>query len=258
MNPATFERFMRAVEAMNEEEIRERSEYHAYLLEEKPSWCSNPGSLDEFLRSHASIARFGEPVAEEIIAAMQPSIPFPADLERFYRSHGWFGGARFCGLSIFSLERLHALRDDPRRYMRFHSMGLADSINWQWDNSREELDPASDSACYTREQIDKLNHDYQVVASWVTAGEEAHFYVYYDRSGQFGIVYHHQDDWESWPTIVWPGQPCGEACDLAADAPEPRTICTGLDQLLEASGANRSWDQVMNDALDWIEQSFEE
>jgi hypothetical protein len=287
MNPATFERFSRVMAEQNAAEIARRTEYHRSLVEESTRgpnreaggrrgvagrWLldqlerrilhterpqGEPESLDVFLSRYASLATWGEPVPDQVIAAMQPTTPFPADLVTFYRTQGWLKmGANLCNLSVHSLIALQAALTSERSYERFHSMGLADSINRVWGNGRPELDPSGENACYTREQIAALNHEYQVVAMWndVESNDEAHFYIYYDRSHRFGIVHLHQDDWERWPTIGSRPHPPAVRNVSSDGHPAPHSFSTRLDALLEASGANRSWDQVLIDALDWVEE----
>jgi hypothetical protein len=278
MNPATFERFSTVIAERNAQEIARRTEYHQQLVESRAEsgnraggdrgtvgrWLlahlarrlvgterpwGEPGSLDDFLMRYSSLSTWGEPVTDEVITAMQPAIPFPAELVEFYRTRGWLSMGQDLGnFSILSLVALQSALTSERPYDRFRSMGLADSIVRVWGNDRPELDPSGDAARYTREQVDRLNGDYQVVAVWEDVGSanEAHFYIYFDRSQRFGVVHLHQDDWEHWPAIESP------ACS-SEPSTDPPLSSTKLERLLEASEADRSWDQVLNDALDWLE-----
>ncbi|MET1076615.1 MAG: hypothetical protein ABWY06_01205 [Pseudomonas sp.] len=220
MQSKTLERFNEALTKFNALETASRTQYHNYLVREK----GEKESLRQHLEAYASLSTFGQPVAEQAIQEIAPAVPFPADLVAFYRTQGWFyGGTAFQVLTVFSLEKLLGMYGADYAYQQFHSLGLADMINFQWDNDRDELDVSSEQAIFTQEHIDYLNSSYIVVATWedYSWGSEAHFYIYYDRQGCFGIFHLHQDTWK-------------------------------IEHMFDESPARQTWDQVMNEALDRI------
>ncbi|MET1076614.1 MAG: hypothetical protein ABWY06_01200 [Pseudomonas sp.] len=225
MQPETVERLNGLIKELNALEIASRTQYHEYLVREQ----GEKGSLQQHLDAYASLSKFGKPVPEQTINAFGPALPFPADLVAFYRTHGWLGGGKALQyLSVYSLERL-VKNKESKSYVRFHSLGLADMINYQWSNAREELDPNHENAIYTQDEIDHLNSNYIVVATWddFSWASEAHYYIYYDKQGRFGILHVHQDTWY-------------------------------INHMFGESPARQTWDQVMNEALDKILASNKE
>lgn len=220
IEPSTFERINKLIAEYNAVEIAERTDYYNYLVREK----DEKGSLQKHLDSYASLSMFGAAVPEEAIKSINPALPFPADLLAFYRTYGWFtGGDALQMLAIYSPEPLLKKLKGQYNYQKFFSLGLLDMINYQWGNSREELDMKHKNAIFTQQQFDYLNTNYIVVAAWedYSWGSEAHYYIYYDKDGRFGIFHLHQDTWE-------------------------------ISHLFEGSPAKYSWDQVVNEALDII------
>lgn len=221
MNERTYERVASFIEQRNQDEMREHTDYHAYLVAQRGETCS----LDAYLDRYAWLGRFGAPVPDAVIARLQPVIPFPEDLVRFYREHGSLAGnERQSGLTIHDLADLDSRRAEQPGRTQFRSLGLAHMIDYVWGNGREAFDPHSEQAQFTREETDYLNRHYQVVGHWMDAraGNEAHYYIYYDQKGRFGLAYVHQDEW-------------------------------AIRDLLKASGARYSWDEVMRLAVQKIE-----
>ncbi|WP_431261050.1 hypothetical protein ACQ86G_13635 [Roseateles chitinivorans] len=221
MNSDTLHLVTEAMNIRNQRERAFREKYHAYLVEQK----GHKGSLEEHLRLYASLGGFGQPLSADLIERFQPAIPFPAELVEFYREHGSLnGGNRLSRWTLLDLAEMERARASDYPYRQFHSLGLADMINYVWGNDRPEVDLDSGDAIFSREQLDHLNQNYQVVGFWtdIDAGDEAHYYIYYDRSGRFGLAYLHQDEWD-------------------------------IFDLLEESGARYSWDEVIVASLAKIE-----
>ncbi|MFX1677737.1 hypothetical protein PV762_00735 [Mitsuaria sp. CC2] len=226
MNSDTLRLLTEAMNNRNQRERAFREDYHTYLVEQK----GETESLEEHLRRYASMAAFGQPLPAELIERFQPAIPFPAELVEFYRQHGSFkGGNRLSTWTLLDLAELERNRTTDRDYERFHSLGLADMIKYVWGNDRPEVDLDSGDVIFSREQLEYLNQNYQVVGFWtdVDAGEEAHYYLYYDQSGRFGLAHLHQDEWD-------------------------------IFDLLEESGAIYTWDEVIVASLAKIEQAEDE
>lgn len=225
MEPETIARINGMMAETNSHEIEFRTEYYDYLVREK----GEKSSLQEHLDHFASLSSFISPVTDEAIKRVNPKLPFPAELLGFYKNQGSiYCGHWLQGLTIYSPDRLAGLMDAEYKFQRFYSLGLADMINFEWGNSRGELDVGSEYAVFTQEQLDYLNNNYMVVASWEAYPQgDANFYIYYDRYGRFGILYHNQDTWE-------------------------------IFHMLEGSPARQTWDQVVNEALDKILASNDE
>ncbi len=195
MNNDTLRLVTEAMNQRNQRELAFRSDYHAYLVKQK----GETESLEDHLKRYASLAAFGQPLPDDLIERFQPAIPFPAALVDFYRRLGSFhGGNRLSQWRLLDLAEMERQRTTDWPSQRFHSLGLADMINYVWGNCRPEVDLESGDAIFSRAQLDHLNQSYQVVGYWTDydAGEEAHYYLYYDASGRFGLAYLHQDDWD--------------------------------------------------------------
>lgn len=221
MNQDTYRRVTDTMQALNQQELDERRDYHAYLVAER----GETGSVDEHIRRYASLSRFGEPIPDTVIENFRPAIPFPADLVDFYRTYGsYIGGDYQQRWTIFDLAELDKHRNSLPPQTRFHSLGLAHMINFVWGNNRQEFELDGEYAIFTQAQIDYLNQHYQVVSVWTDAhaGDEAHYYIYYDKTGRFGLAYVHQDDWK-------------------------------IFHLLDASEARYSWDEVIGVTLDKLQ-----
>ena len=217
MSEKTIERLATLIDEVNTLEIKERTAYYHYLVKEK----NKKGSLQEHIAEYASLAAFGQPVSEEIIRRANPPHPFPSGLIEFYKTKGaFYGGSSLADLEIYSLDDLLKQKDTKYNYQKFYSLGLADMINYIWGNSRDELDPTNKDAMFSKAQIDYLNNNYTVIGSWTDPhrGEEAHYYIYYDKYGRFDILHVDQDEWD-------------------------------IDAMFKASPARLSFDQVINKAL---------
>ena len=220
MDTQTFERLKRISEENNQEEIKERTDYYNYLKNKGDT----QETIEEFIARFASLSHFGTPVTEDILDDFKTSIPFPADLRAFYLKLGSFdGGDRLSSLRVYDLRTLSSKTSTQKGYERFHSLGLIDMIKYRWGNDRPEFDLQNPSAIINAQEYKVLNESYVVVGDWSDRSwnDEAHYYIYYDSSGRFGILHAHQDTWK-------------------------------IFHLLDNSEAAYSWNEVMNLALDRI------
>jgi len=188
--------FLRAVaESVNSLELTTLNERYSYLL--KNSDRSN--TQEEFVTRHASLARFTQPASEEELLRLQSICPIPVPLEllEFYREVGGFrGGDRLQSATLHSpIELLRAVTQPSGPWELLRSMGLANMVQWSWGNDRFEFDPESVGGL-TQAHVDILNSNYAIFGWREMEDGEAYEYLYFDRVGQFGRLFYHQDNFD--------------------------------------------------------------
>jgi len=180
-----------AIERFNADEMRRRTDYHAYLA----SRGDDVESLEEHIEKYGMLARTPRPATPDEIAAIEAHVghPLPEEMHAFYLR---FGGLTVGQMGMHSLN-LPAPSDLARRlkledgWQRFESLGLADMILASWGFERDELDPRT--GLFSEQEIRRANEELHCVG-WIRTGDgEAHRYLCFDRLGQIFTLDFHQD-----------------------------------------------------------------
>lgn len=130
------------------------------------------------------------------VAVLESKIgrPLPLDLKDFYNSVGNIKSNSLNennSIDIFSTGYLSEKLESSDKWEKILSMGLLDMIKHSWGNDRYEIDKL---AADLRNQI---NSQYTCFGWFRTDDNlESASYLYFDRSGNFGSVPYHQDDFD--------------------------------------------------------------
>lgn len=223
--PAIYQHINELIETVTREETERKNEYYEATKHE--SWMRDI-TLEAFLGDTGRMPRWGEPESENTIQQLKELSPnsFPAALIDFYKTHGFvYGGEMLCTFHIFAPSLLVERHNATEKYRHLKSMGIADFIRHIWDNDRPEVGIGSEY--YTDEQIRYLNDNYTAVGTFLRPedGEESHDYIYFDKDGNFGIFYLHQDEMDMRP-------------------------------LLGKSPANKTWEEVLAQTIEKVESNY--
>ena len=181
------------VATWNDAETARRRDYHAYLAGKG----DREDTFEEHLRKYGALIRTGELATPAEIRELGDAVgsPLPQELAEFYTTLGMLRGGGPAGeLSIFSARELLRRMRDPAvpPYEAIASPGLARMMSACWGNDRFEFDPAN--GCISAAEVAAIDDAY-ICVGWVAIdpGVEGHTYVYFDRAGQFGSLFYHQD-----------------------------------------------------------------
>ncbi len=124
----------------------------------------------------------------------------PLALQRLWLEHGAismgpernYWGPFYVWSATRLLERLTNTGTDS--WERLETLGFVETIEDAW-GGRPEFEET-----LTVEQIAQLNANYKVFALLHEESDEAHRYLYFDRTGGFGSALFHQDFWEEFQT----------------------------------------------------------
>ncbi|WP_348945007.1 SMI1/KNR4 family protein [Chitinibacter sp. FCG-7] len=134
------------------------------------------------------------PATEAQLAQLQgfSNLPIPAELLQLYRQLGGitFNDCEESYIEIFSPAELLSLLVNRSPKLPADSLGLIDTIRRSWAYDRKELDP---EAYFDEDTLRSLNEDYKCFGIY-REDLEAAYYFYFDKNGQFGEVYYHQDE----------------------------------------------------------------
>lgn len=135
------------------------------------------------------------PATDEEIARLETlaGFPLPAELADFYREFGSLKNRLQDDSHCFwipSASELVARVQDPD-WNPARSLGLIEMIRAYWGNDRSEFD---EGRHFDAAQIGALNDGYQCFGWYLGEDiyEGAHF-LFFDRNGQIGSLYYHQD-----------------------------------------------------------------
>lgn len=187
MNHLRFEEILATVEAFNDAELKRRRDYYAELCENEPQ----TESFEQHLERYADLVRTGNAVGAGEIAelAARITMPVPDELQAFYHV---IGSLHCRDAQLFALpELLGCYRGVPTEYGVAKSIGIIDMIRLCWGNDRFEFEPPN--GYITQAEVDALNGAYACVGWYMPEDEESARYVYFDRQGNFGTIFYHQD-----------------------------------------------------------------
>ena len=126
-----------------------------------------------------------EPETEETLKSLEDDlgIKIPEGLRNFYLNYGAF--------DLRSSQTWESLQlyNSSNKYQKMID-GLQRSVDNYW-GGRPEFDWN-----FNREEIDAFNHEFFVFGN-LYHHDNAHSYLYFTRSGKFGVFHYDQDDWES-------------------------------------------------------------
>ena len=207
MTPQQTTEILELVDHLNAVETQRLTEYHTYLSGRTPQ----PESIALFKSKYGRFMQRGQAATAHDIEAMEGllSMPVPPDLQTFFQT---VGGLSRVPLKLFSapellrfLQNNSPLAGTPASDAA-SSMGLLDLIKLNWGNDRFELDAIN--GIVEQADIDLLNARYACVGWFTAAGDdesESATYVYFDRSGNYGTLFYHQDDFEElWDASLQP------------------------------------------------------
>lgn len=121
-------------------------------------------------------------------------IPVPQDLVDFYKSYGSLIPAKDaahedCVIKVFSPAYLLKKLKEPEKWGKCRSLGLIDMIRFSW-GERDEF-----NEYISKEMRLSVNDQYQCIGWYrLDWGLEEAYYIYFDKSGNFGAVRYHQDE----------------------------------------------------------------
>lgn len=176
------------VEAYNGAETEKRKDYYEYLQAQEPQ----AESFEEHLRLYADLIRTGDIAAPDDLSELErlTGTTFPEELRELYTTIGMLrAGGPEGRIDLFSVREL---TEKARAASAPHPLGLISMILDCWGNDRFEFDPKN--RLITAEEIARLDAGYTCIGwVWSDPSLESHDYIYFDRAGNFGSLYYHQD-----------------------------------------------------------------
>jgi hypothetical protein len=216
------------VESYNAAEIEKRKDYYEYLQTQEPQ----SETFEEHLQLYADLIRTGETATPGEIAALETlaGTAFPEELRELYGTMGMLrAGGPEGRVDLFSVRELDA---KARGAATPHPLGLIKMILDCWGSDRFEFNPAN--KLITADQVAQLDADYTCIGwVWSDPSLESHEYIYFDRAGNFGTLFYHQDAFD----------------ELYSDSLVP---------MLKASLANSSLSEIILKSLPSGEPAMEE
>jgi SMI1 / KNR4 family (SUKH-1) len=146
----------------------------------------------------------GDMASNEDITKLEEKlfIQFPNELKSFYAKLGGLSNKNnlesYCIKTDTVSELLKYLTSD---YIILKSIGIIHQIEFSWGNDRFEFSKSEGN--FTESELNYLNEHYKCIGLYRTDTIlESAYYIYYDKAGNFGTVFYHQDDFEAAQEIL--------------------------------------------------------
>jgi hypothetical protein len=176
------------VESYNAAEIEIRRDYYDYLQSQEPQ----TESFEEHLQQYADLIRTGDTATANEVAALETTVgvTFPEELRELYATIGMLrAGGPEGRIDLFSVREL---TEKAQKAAAPHPLGLVKMILDCWGEDRFEFNPSK--GLISADQIARLDAEYTCIGwIWTDRSLESHEYIYFDRAGNFGTLFYHQD-----------------------------------------------------------------
>ncbi|CAG7856421.1 hypothetical protein MCAMS1_00892 [biofilm metagenome] len=165
------------------------SEFSDFIAKHNAYLHENYGNV-----ASALVLQQSEPANEQALTELKAraSIEIPPSLLEFYRKDGGVMPGRVAEsrtIKIPSASNLLAAMNEDDQWSRLNSLGLIDYIKYSWGNDLWEFDEE-----ISTQNVNVLNQNYHSFGLYrTTDGLESAYYLYFDKSGNFGTVFYHQD-----------------------------------------------------------------